>query len=135
MNGHMYGKPVKKTFHHIGLPASDQETPLSDESWVESSRCWVTNPAHHPQKIEFLRYAAGTTVDPSFQQAPHICYLVDDLEAAVADQHIVIPPFEPGEPPFGRAAFTMEDGIAVEYIQLYPGRSWFDDDVSQGEEV
>lgn len=125
---------MKKTFHHIGLPAPDQQTPLPGESWVASSRCWVTNPAHHPQRIEYLRYAADTIVDPAFQQAPHICYLVDDLDAAIAGQKIAIPPFEPGDPPFGRAAFTMEDGIAVEYIQLYDGRSWFDDDLTQGEE-
>lgn len=125
---------MKKTFHHIGLPAPDQQTPLPGESWVPSSRSWVTNPAHHPQRIEYLRYAADTIVDPAFQQAPHICYLVDDLDAAIAGQEVAIPPFEPGDPPFGRAAFTMENGIAVEYIQLYDGRSWFDDDLTQGEE-
>lgn len=124
---------MKKTFHHIGLPAPDQQTPLPGESWVASSRCWVTNPAHHPQRVEYLRYAGDTIVDPAFQQAPHICYLVDDLDAAIAGQEITIPPSEPGEPPFGRAAFTLEDGIAVEYIQLYDGRSWFDDDLTQGE--
>lgn len=124
---------MKKTFHHIGLPAPDQQTPLPGESWVASSRCWVTNPAHHPQRVEYLRYADDTIVDPAFQQAPHICYLVDDLDAAIAGQEITIPPSEPGAPPFGRAAFTLEDGIAVEYIQLYDGRSWFDDDLTQGE--
>lgn len=126
---------MKKAFHHIGLPAADQKIPLPGESWVESSRCWVTNPAHHPQRIEFLRYAADTTVDPAFQNAPHICYVVDDLDAVISGQEIATPPFEPGEPPFGRAAFTMANGIAVEYIQLYPGRTWFDDDVPQGEDV
>lgn len=121
-----------KLFHHIGLPAPDQDSPLPGESWVESSRCWVTNPAHHPQKIEYLRYPPDTTVDPAFQQAPHICYVVDDLDVAITGKEIMIPTFEPGAPPFGRAAFTLEDGIAVEYIQLYPGRMWFDDDVSHG---
>ena len=124
---------MKKTFHHIGLPAADQETPLAGESWVESSRCWVTNPAHHPQRIEYLRYAPDSPVDSAFQRAPHICYVVDDLEAAIAGQEIELPPFEPGDPPFGRAAFTREHGITVEYIQLYPNRSWFDDDVPKGE--
>ena len=119
-----------KIFHHIGLPAPDQETPLPGESWVESSRCWVTNPAHHPQRIEWLRYSPDSKVDPALQQAPHICYVVDDLDVAIAGKEIALPTYEPGEPPFGRAAFTLEDGIAVEYIQLYPGRTWFDDDLS-----
>lgn len=118
---------VKKLFHHVGLPAPDQETPLPGESWVPPNRVWVTNPTHHPQRVEWLRYAPDSPVAVADQQAPHICYLVDDLEAAIAGQEIMIEPFEPGDPPFGRAAFTREDGVAVEYIQLYPGRAWFDD--------
>lgn len=118
-----------KIFHHIGLPAPDQSTPMEGEAWVESSRCWVTNPAHHPQCIEWLRYPPDTNVDPGFQQAPHICYVVDDLEMAITGKDVTIPTFEPGDPPFGRAVFTFEDGVNVEYIQLYPGRTWFDDDV------
>jgi hypothetical protein len=123
-------RPVKKTFHHIGLPAPNQHTPLPGEAWVASSRCWVTNPAHHPQRVEWLRYAADTTVDPALQRAPHICYVVEELDGAIDGKEILIGPFEPGEPPFGRAAFTMEHGIAVEYIQLYPGRAWFDDELA-----
>jgi hypothetical protein len=124
-----------KTFHHIGLPAPDQETPVPGESWVESGRLWVSNPAHHPQRVEYLRYPDHTTIDGAFQQQPHICYLTDDLDTELSGKEVIIPPSEPGDPPFGRAAFTMEDGIAVEYIQLYPGRSWFDDDLSQGDEA
>jgi hypothetical protein len=118
---------LNKTFHHIGLPAPDQATPLPGEAWVSDNRVWVTNPSRHPQRVEWLRYAPDSPVAPADQQAPHICYVVNDLDAAIAGQEIVIPPFEPGEPPFGRAAFTREDGITVEYIQLYPGRAWFDD--------
>ncbi|HEV2127655.1 MAG TPA: hypothetical protein VGR22_03440 [Thermomicrobiales bacterium] len=123
---------MNKTFHHIGLPAPDQKTPLPGESWVESTRCWVTNPAHHPQHIEWLRYAPDSPVDPTVRQEPHICYTVDDLDAAIAGKEIALHPFEPGDPPFGRTAFTMEDGIAVEYIELYPGRTWFDDELPKG---
>ncbi len=120
---------MARRFHHIGLPATDQETPIPGESWVASSRCWVSNPAHHPQRIEWLRYAPDSPVAVAFQEAPHICYAVDDLDAAIDGAEVVLPPFEPGEPPFGRAAFVMEDGIVVEYIEFRPGRTWFDDEV------
>ncbi len=124
---------MKRTFHHIGLPAPDQETPLPGESWVQRNRCWVTNPAHTPQRVEWLRYAPDSPIDPVVREAPHICYLVDDLDRWIADKTIAVPPFEPGEPPFGRAAFTVEDGITVEYLQLYPGRTWFDDERAKGD--
>ncbi len=122
-----------KRFHHIGLPAPDQQAPIPGEAWVSTSRCWVSNPNRHPHRVEWLRYRADSPIDGAFQEAPHICHLVDDLDAAIAGQEIAVPPFEPGEPPFGRAAFTQEDGIIVEYIQLYPGRAWFDDDLERGD--
>lgn len=124
-----------KQFHHIGLPAPKQDMRIEGESWVASSRCWVSNPNHHPQRVEWLRYRADSPIDEAVRRAPHICYLVDDLDAAIAGQEIAVPPFEPGEPPFGRAAFTREHGIIVEYIQLHPGRAWFDDDLGRGEKT
>jgi hypothetical protein len=116
-----------RRFHHIGLHAPDQETPLPGEAWVSASRCWVTNPGHHPQRVEWLRYPPDTLVEPEFQAAPHICYAVPDLDAALAGAEIVVPPFAPGDPPFGRAAFIRADGVIIEYIEFLPGRTWFDD--------
>ncbi len=124
---------MKKDFHHIGLPAPDQDTPTPGESWVAGGRLWVSNPAHHPQRVEWLRYPPDTLVDPAMQSAPHICYLTDDIDAALDGKQVIREINEVGEPPFGRAAFTMEDGVAVEYIQLYPGRAWFDDDLDDAD--
>jgi hypothetical protein len=121
-----------KRFHHIGLPAPDQQTPMPGESFVSATRTWVTNPARHPQRVEWLRYEPDTTVGRAFQSAPHICYEVDDLADYEHAANIVAGPFEVGDPPFGRAVFIQEDGIAVEYLQIYPGRQWFDDDLEQG---
>jgi hypothetical protein len=52
---------------------------------------------------------------------------VDDIEAAVAGKTIVRPVGPMGDPPFALAAFTHEDGIQVEYIQITGERRWFDD--------
>ena len=49
-----------------------------------------------------------------------------NMTAAIEGKEIVR---GPNDVPFGRAAFTFEDGIEVEYIQLAPGRAWFDDEV------
>ena len=115
---------MTRQFHHIGLPTTE---PQVGESWVAATRVWVSNPVHHPQRIEWLRYAPDSTVEPAFRDAPHIAYTVDDLDAEIAGKEVLLGPFEPGEPPFARAAFTREDGVIVEYMQLYPGRHWFDD--------
>lgn len=118
-----------RRFHHFGLLAVDQSVPIAGESWVASSRCWVSNPADHPQRIEWLRYANDVPEVERVKTVPHICYIVDDLAAAISGKSLIVAPFEPGEPPFGRAAFVEEADIVVEYIQLYPGRTWFNDDL------
>ena len=116
-----------KRFHHIGLPTTGVQP---GESWVESTRVWVTNPEHHPQRIEWLRYEPDSPVDVEFQQNPHVAYTVDNLRGQLAGKDILIAPFAVGEPPFAQAAFTREDDLIIEYMQLHPGRQWFDDKLS-----
>jgi len=36
-----------------------------------------------------------------------------------------------GDPPFALAAFTDEDGILVEYLQVTTNRRWFDAPVEE----
>lgn len=117
---------MSRTFHHIGLPS---ETPQPHETWVETTRLWLSNPNLHPQRIEWLRYAPDSPVDAGFRESPHLAYTVHSLDEAIAGKDVVIEPGEIGEPPFALAAFTREDGILVEYLQIYDGREWFDDDL------
>ena len=115
---------MAKQFHHIGLPTAEVQP---HEFWIEAARLWVSNPARHPQRIEWLRYEPDSTAGKEFRENPHLAYAVDDLEAHVVGKEVIIGPSEIGEPPFALAAFTREDGLIVEYMQLYPGRQWFDD--------
>ncbi len=118
-----------KRYHHFGLPAPDQETPIEGEFWLEGGRLWITNPTHHPQRVEWLRYAPDHAGTGEARSRPHICYEVDDIAAAVEGKEIVKPIGPMGNPPFAQAAFTLEDGIMVEYIQITGSRQWFDDPV------
>lgn len=118
---------MSRVFHHVGLKTTEKQP---RESWVESTRVWVSNPAHHPQRIEWLRYESDSPVEQSFQDAPHIAYTVDDLAAQLVGKDVQLGPFEVGEPPFATAAFTFEEGVLVEYMELRPGRAWFDDNIN-----
>lgn len=115
---------LAKTFHHVGLRAI---APQPDEDWIPSSKCWVTSPYGHPNSIEFLRYAEDSPIDPVFQDAPHLAWAVEDLDAHLEGKDLYLAPFEVGEPPFARVAFTIEDGLFVEYMQFKPGRRWFNE--------
>ncbi|MDQ3693254.1 MAG: hypothetical protein M3464_06475 [Chloroflexota bacterium] len=114
----------ERRFHHIGLRAFE---PLPAEDYVNASKVWVTNPAHDPNRIEYLRYEPDCAIAEEFKSTPHVAYAVDDLVAHLAGKDVYLPPFEVGEPPFATVAFTREDGIFIEYMQFNPGRSWFSD--------
>jgi hypothetical protein len=112
-----------RAFHHIGLPT---DTPMPHETWVEGGRLWISNPNLHPQHVEWLRYAdlPATEEEAAFRAAPHIAYTVHSLDDALAGKEVVVQPNDLG---FALAAFTLEDGIIVEYLQIHEGRQWFDD--------
>lgn len=115
---------MTKQFHHIGIPTTEAKP---HEFWIEGAKLWVSNPARHPHRIEWLRYEADSMAEGDLRENPHLAYTVDDLEAHITGKEVIISPSEIGEPPVVLAAFTREDGLIVEYMQLYPGRQWFDD--------
>jgi hypothetical protein len=114
----------RKQFHHVGLRALDEQP---SEFHVPPSKCWVTNPNHHPQQIEYLRYADDSPISEEFKDAIHIAYEVDDLEPHLEGKEIILEPFDVGDPPFATVAFTMEHGLFIEYMKFKPGRKWFDE--------
>ncbi|MGH2615790.1 MAG: hypothetical protein ACRDJC_11160 [Thermomicrobiales bacterium] len=116
--------PPVKRFHHIGLRAIE---PQPKENHVTSSKCWVTNPADNPNRIEWLRYAPDSPIDPEFMNFPHIAYTVDELEPHLEGKDVYLSPFEVGDPPFATVAFTRENGVFVEYMKIKPGRTWFNE--------
>jgi hypothetical protein len=115
-----------REFDHIGM-VTDQ--PQDEESWVEFSRVWVTNPRLHPQRLEYIRPEKMPDVDPreiglwKLWHLPHVAYRVDDLDAAIEGEEVILGPFEPGD--FARVAFIHKDGIVVEYLEYSRLDVWF----------
>jgi hypothetical protein len=114
----------RKQFHHVGLRALDEQP---SEFHVPPSKCWVTNPNHHPQQIEYLRYSPDSPISEEFKNAIHIAYEVDELEPHLEGKEVVLQPFDVGDPPFATVAFTKEHGLFTEYMKFKPGRKWFDE--------
>lgn len=117
---------MKKAFDHIGIWTSE---PQPGEFWVEFSKVWVTNPRAHSQRVEYLRPLEKPEVPPEqvglwkLWHRPHIAYRVDDLDAFLKDAHLIFGPFDPGG--FGPAAFVLEAGAVVEYMQYTDLSHWF----------
>lgn len=114
-----------RAFDHIGIHT---DVAQEGESWVEVSQIWVTNPRVHPQRIEYLRPLRPPQIDPAdsglwkLWNMPHIAYRVDDLQAAVGDDPVVLGPFESAE---AKVVFVERDGAIVEYLQYVTLDTWY----------
>jgi hypothetical protein len=103
----------RSRFDHVGIVTEDRH---SGESWVESTRVWVTNPRDHPYNVEFLRFEPDSPVVGALRTQPHVAYRVDDVGAAIEGRNVLLEPFDVGEGLI-RVAFVDVDGAIVELMQ------------------
>jgi hypothetical protein len=102
-----------RRFHHVGL-SSEQVQP--GEIYVPETRVFVTNPADHPHRIEYLRFEPDSPVTGPVREQPHMAFRVDDLDAEIAGAHVLLGPFRAMEGL--RVAFILQDGAVFEYMQF-----------------
>ncbi|HRX78269.1 MAG TPA: hypothetical protein P5307_04365 [Pirellulaceae bacterium] len=111
---------MAKTFHHIGLPTND---PQPNETYVADTKVWVTDPADHPYRVEFLRFEDDSPVTGPLREMPHVAYRVDDMSAAIEGKEMILEPFTPM--PGLSVAFVMEDGAVIEFMKFEGGATEF----------
>jgi hypothetical protein len=99
-------------FDHIGIPAPDKRDGMR---FLESKRLWLTSPADHPYRVEWLWYEDGSPEAELVRTRPHVAYRVDSLEEALAGQQVIAEPFDV----FGavRVGFIEVDGAPIEFVE------------------
>jgi hypothetical protein len=109
-------------FDHLGLIAHQKQ---ENESWVEQTRVWVTNPKDHPLNIEWLRFEPDSECPEPLRQQPHIAYRVDDMDKAAEGMKVLIEPMVVDN--FVKVGFyEYKDGSLVEFMQyLKSDDEWF----------
>jgi hypothetical protein len=100
------------TFHHVGIPATRKRP---GETYLEGARLHLTDAAANPYNIEWLRFEADSPMPREMQSGPHVAFMVDDLDAAMAGKQVVLEPFEPM--PGLRVGFVDDDGALIEFMQ------------------
>ena len=116
---------VRLQFDHVGIPSDEVH---EDETFVEATRVWVTNPRQHPQSLEFLRYEEDSTVHGPVRERPHVAYRVPmgTLDALMeAGDEVLLEPWE-AQKDVVRVGFVLKDGACIEYME-YIGdpEQWF----------
>lgn len=104
---------VMRTLHHIGIVVSEK---VAGSVYNEGLSVWLTDPNQSANKIEFLKFEAGSCMPELVQTQSHIAYVVPSLEEelkgkkvifgpAVCDEHLTI-------------AFIEEEGISIELMEV-----------------
>ena len=102
-----------RRFHHVGV-ITDERQP--GEIYVAATKVHVTNPADHPYRVEFLRFEPDSPVTGPVRERPHMAFAVDDLEAEVAGEQVLLGPFRAMEGL--RVAFVLKDEAVFEFMQF-----------------
>jgi hypothetical protein len=102
-----------RRFHHVGV-ITDERQP--GEIYVAASKVHVTNPLDHPRRVEYLRFEPDSPVTGPVRELPHMAFTVDDLEAEIADEQILLGPFRAMEGL--RVAFVLKDEAVIEFMQF-----------------
>ena len=100
-------------FNHIGIPTAgsfDGEIPLPHLKMT------VSDHQGNPFGIQWQRYWDDAPYPDLVKTVPHVAFEVDDLTAALKDQHVII---EPNSPSRGvLVAFIEVSGAPVELMQI-----------------
>jgi hypothetical protein len=102
-----------RRFHHVGV-ITDERQP--GEIYVAETKVYVTNPADHPYRVEYLRFESDSPVTGPVRDQPHMAFAVDDLEAEIAGEQVLLGPFRAME---GLSvAFILRDGAVLEFMKF-----------------
>lgn len=102
-----------RRFHHVGIITDE---PQPGEIYVAATKVHVTNPAGHPYRVEYLRFEPDSPVTGPVRHQPHMAFVVEDLDAEIAGEQVLLGPFRAMEGL--RVAFLLRDGGVFEFMQF-----------------
>jgi hypothetical protein len=100
-------------YHHIGIPTT---RPLPPENYSDRYKMCASGYFESPYGVEWMNFDPDCPLPELVKTIPHVAFVVDDLEAALAGQEILI---EPNSPTAGvRVAFIVDHGAPIEFLHF-----------------
>lgn len=113
-----------RIYHHIGIPTI---VPQPGEIYLEPFDIHCTDDEKSPFGIQWMRYGPLCRLPELVKTVPHVAFVVDDLEAELVGQEILIAPNSPSAGVV--VAFIKESGAPVEllhYVERYKAEQTLD---------
>ena len=100
-------------FNHIGIPTSDR---FEGEIDLPHLKITVSDHLDNPFGIQWQRYWDDAPYPELVKTVPHVAFEVDDLDAALEGQKIIIAPNSPSDGVL--VAIIEVKGAPVELMQI-----------------
>lgn len=102
-------------YHHLGIPTGKK---MPGERYLSQFKCYVTGFDSSPYGIEWMRFEKDSPVDMLIQTAPHLAFVVKDLDHELATHGFRVIT-EPNEPSAGvRVAMIEHNGAPIELMEF-----------------
>lgn len=100
-------------YHHLGIPT---DRPLPEGDHIAELKLYASGFADSPYGVEWMKFDPDCPLPELVRTVPHVAFVVDDLEAAIAGQEVLIPPNSPTEGL--TVAFIVHNGAPVELMKF-----------------
>ena len=101
-------------YNHMGIPTSDR---FEGEINIPHLKITVSDHANNAFGIQWMRYWNDAPYPELVKKLPHVAFEVDELDSAIKDQTVIIPPNSPI--PGVKVAMIEVNGAPVELMQIY----------------
>ncbi|AHE68058.1 VOC family protein [Legionella oakridgensis] len=85
-------KTIQYRFHHIGIPTTVKR---EGERYSSTFKMYTSGGEESPYRIQYHRFEEDCPLHPLIKTKTHVAFQVDDLQAAIAGQEIILGPYEP----------------------------------------
>jgi len=100
-------------YHHLGIPTG---RPLPEADHFPALKLAASGYDQSPYGVEWMRFDPDCPLPELVKTVPHVAFVVDDLQAALAGQEVLIAPNRPSEGL--TVAFIVHNGAPVEFLQF-----------------
>jgi hypothetical protein len=100
-------------YHHIGIPT---DRALPEEDYIADLKLYASGYTQSPYGIEWMKFDPDCPLPELVKNVPHVAFVVDDLQTAIAGKEILIAPNSPADGV--TVAFIVDNGAPVEFLQF-----------------
>jgi len=100
-------------YHHIGIPT---DRPLPEEDYIAGHKLYASACSQSPYGIEWMKFDPDCPLPELVKKVPHVAFVVDDLQAAIAGKEVLIAPNSPADGIM--VAFIADSGAPVEFLKF-----------------